>query len=165
MSAMRDRVSAADGQARASDTRPILRNASKTPPLKRIKALAVPPASTDIWICLKANGHIQATGCDARGRKQYRYHARFREVRESTKYHQSYGLTTLKNRHVQIEGSALKFNLEAQRPRPADRQVNEFPPCSLPPTPPDTSRVACVLYPSRCLPDPLVRSELPSGTH
>ena len=57
------------------------------PALKRIKALAIPPAWTDVWICPKANGHIQATGRDARGRKQYRYHARFREVRESTKYH------------------------------------------------------------------------------
>lgn len=52
--------------------------------LERIKALAVPPAWTDVWICAKANGHVQATGRDARGRKQYRYHARFREVREST---------------------------------------------------------------------------------
>jgi len=57
--------------------------------LKRIKALAVPPAWTEVWICPKANGHIQATGRDARGRKQYRYHARFREVRESTKYHRT----------------------------------------------------------------------------
>src|SRR6476661_1381172 len=57
------------------------------PTLKRIKALAVPPAWNDVWICPKANGHIQATGRDARGRKQYRYHARFREVREGTKYH------------------------------------------------------------------------------
>ena len=54
--------------------------------LKRIKSLAVPPAWTDVWICPRANGHIQATGRDARGRKQYRYHARFREVREGTKY-------------------------------------------------------------------------------
>ena len=55
--------------------------------VKRIKALAVPPAWTEVWICPKATGHIQATGRDAKGRKQYRYHARFREVRESTKYH------------------------------------------------------------------------------
>lgn len=55
--------------------------------LKRIRALAIPPAWTDVWICPKATGHIQATGRDAKGRKQYRYHARFREVRESTKYH------------------------------------------------------------------------------
>jgi DNA topoisomerase-1 len=136
--------------------------------LKRIKALAVPPAWTDVWICPKANGHIQATGRDVRGRKQYRYHARFRELRESTKYHRmlafaeglptlrrkvqghlalrglprekvlatvvhllestlirvgsdeyarankSYGLTTLKNRHVEVEGSALKFNFRGK---------------------------------------------------
>src|SRR5207249_436240 len=55
--------------------------------LRRIKSLAIPPAWTDVWVCPKANGHIQATGRDAKGRKQYRYHARFREVRESTKYH------------------------------------------------------------------------------
>jgi DNA topoisomerase I len=54
--------------------------------LKRIKALAVPPAWTDVWICPFSDGHIQATGRDAKGRTQYRYHARFREVRESTKY-------------------------------------------------------------------------------
>jgi hypothetical protein len=54
--------------------------------LKRIKALAIPPAWTDVWICPFADGHIQATGRDAKGRKQYRYHARFRAVRESTKY-------------------------------------------------------------------------------
>ena len=54
--------------------------------LKRIKALAIPPAWTGVWICPFSDGHIQATGRDARGRKQYRYHARFREVRESTKY-------------------------------------------------------------------------------
>jgi DNA topoisomerase I len=136
--------------------------------LKRIKALAVPPAWTDVWICPKANGHIQATGRDARGRKQYRYHARFREVREGTKYHhmlafaeslpgirrrvqehlalrglprekvlativklleatlirvgsdeyartnKSYGLTTLKDRHVEVEGPALKFNFKGK---------------------------------------------------
>jgi DNA topoisomerase-1 len=136
--------------------------------LKRIKELAVPPAWTGVWICPKANGHIQATGRDARGRKQYRYHARFREVRESTKYHhmlafaeslpairrrvqedlalrglprervlatvvhlleatlirvgsdeyartnKSYGLTTLKNRHVEVQGSALRFNFKGK---------------------------------------------------
>src|ERR1700749_2498025 len=54
--------------------------------LKRIKTLVIPPAWTEVWICPFADGHIQATGRDAKGRKQYRYHARFREVRESTKY-------------------------------------------------------------------------------
>ena len=131
--------------------------------LKRIKGLAIPPAWTDVWICPFADGHIQATGRDAKGRKQYRYHARFREVRESTKYehvvafadalpsirekvrdhmslrgmprakvlatvvhllettlirvgnddyakqNNSYGLTTLKNRHVALEGSEVRF--------------------------------------------------------
>jgi DNA topoisomerase I len=131
--------------------------------LRRIKALAVPPAWTDVWICPFADGHIQATGRDAKGRKQYRYHARFREIRESTKYehvvafadaltsireqvrehmalrglprekvlstvvhllettlirvgnddyarqNNSYGLTTLKNRHVAIDGNEVRF--------------------------------------------------------
>jgi DNA topoisomerase I len=131
--------------------------------LKRIKALAIPPAWTDVWICPFANGHIQATGRDAKGRKQYRYHARFREMRESTKYehvvafadvlpsirekvrehmalrglprekvlatvvhllestlirvgnddyakqNNSYGLTTLKNRHVAVDGNEVRF--------------------------------------------------------
>src|SRR5436853_2577099 len=54
--------------------------------LKRIRALAIPPAWTDVWICPRADGHLQATGRDARGRKQYRYHARFRAEREETKY-------------------------------------------------------------------------------
>ena len=54
--------------------------------LDRIRSLAIPPAYTDVWICADPNGHIQATGRDARGRKQYRYHPRFREARDSTKY-------------------------------------------------------------------------------
>jgi DNA topoisomerase I len=53
---------------------------------RRIRSLAIPPAWTDVWICPHADGHIQATGRDARGRKQYRYHKLFREVRERTKY-------------------------------------------------------------------------------
>lgn len=131
--------------------------------LKRIKALAIPPAWTEVWICPFADGHVQATGRDAKGRKQYRYHAHFREVRESTKYehvvafadalptirakvrehmslrglprekvlatvvhllettlirvgndeyaeqNNSYGLTTLKNRHVAIDGNEVRF--------------------------------------------------------
>jgi DNA topoisomerase-1 len=54
--------------------------------LGRIRSLAIPPAWTDVWICNNANGHIQATGRDARGRKQYRYHARWTAVRSQTKY-------------------------------------------------------------------------------
>src|SRR5712692_6201284 len=54
--------------------------------LLRIKRLAIPPAWTDIWICPSPNGHIQAIGRDARGRKQYRYHDRWREFRDENKY-------------------------------------------------------------------------------
>ncbi|HEX2591709.1 MAG TPA: hypothetical protein VHL34_09455, partial [Rhizomicrobium sp.] len=54
--------------------------------LWRIRCLAIPPAWTDVWICPNANGHIQATGFDARGRKQYRYNAEFRALRESAKF-------------------------------------------------------------------------------
>ena len=54
--------------------------------LDRIRMLAIPPAYTHVWICPRADGHIQATGRDAKGRKQYRYHAAFREVRDSAKY-------------------------------------------------------------------------------
>ncbi|MBC5810406.1 MAG: DNA topoisomerase IB [Candidatus Eremiobacteraeota bacterium] len=54
--------------------------------LARIKSIGVPPAYEDVWICPYENGHIQATARDARGRKQYRYHPRWREVRDETKY-------------------------------------------------------------------------------
>jgi DNA topoisomerase-1 len=55
--------------------------------LARIRSLAIPPAWTDVWICPLANGHLQATGRDARDRKQFRYHPRWRAVRDETKYH------------------------------------------------------------------------------
>ena len=55
--------------------------------LSRIKALAIPPAWEDVWICPSPRGHIQATGRDARGRKQYRYHEDFRRMRDETKFH------------------------------------------------------------------------------
>ena len=131
--------------------------------LGRIKSLAIPPAWTDVWICPFRDGHIQATGRDAKGRKQYRYHPQFREVRDSTKYehvvafaemlpairaqvrehmslkglprqkvlatvvhllettlirvgnddyarqNNSYGLTTLKNRHAAVDGNEVRF--------------------------------------------------------
>lgn len=54
--------------------------------LARIRSLAIPPAYTDVWICPRRNGHIQATGRDAKGRKQYRYHPDFREAREAAKF-------------------------------------------------------------------------------
>ena len=131
--------------------------------LKRIRSLVIPPAWTDVWICPSPDGHIQATGRDARGRKQYCYHPQFRELRESTKYERliafaetlpairakvrehmalrglprekvvatvvhllgttlirignddyarqngSYGLTTLKSRHVAVDGAEVRF--------------------------------------------------------
>jgi DNA topoisomerase-1 len=54
--------------------------------LERIRAIGIPPAWTDVWICPIANGHLQATGRDAKGRKQHRYHARWRAVRDENKY-------------------------------------------------------------------------------
>ena len=54
--------------------------------LKRIASLAVPPAYKDVWICVSPRGHLQATGHDARGRKQYRYHPQWRQVRDSAKF-------------------------------------------------------------------------------
>lgn len=59
--------------------------------LDRIRRLAIPPAWTDVWICPDARGHLQATGRDARGRKQHRYHPRWRQVRDETKYHRMIG--------------------------------------------------------------------------
>ncbi|MBT2373014.1 DNA topoisomerase IB [Pseudomonas fluorescens] len=136
--------------------------------IKRINALAVPPAYTDVWICADRHGHLQATGRDARGRKQYRYHPRWREVRDSDKYsrlqafgkalpklrkqleaqvaepgfnrekvlatvillldatlirvgntqyardNRSYGLTTLRTRHVDIKGSEILFQFRGK---------------------------------------------------
>jgi DNA topoisomerase-1 len=131
--------------------------------LNRIKALAIPPAWTQVWICPHEDGHIQATGRDAKGRKQYRYHPRWREVRDASKYdhmlefakalpairerveehmrlpglsrekvlatvvhllettlirvgnddyakqNESFGLTTLQDEHVKVEGAELRF--------------------------------------------------------
>jgi DNA topoisomerase-1 len=64
------------------DGRPV----TDEPTLDRIRKLAIPPAWTDVWICPSARGHIQATGRDAKGRKQYRYHERWRETRDAHKY-------------------------------------------------------------------------------
>ena len=136
--------------------------------LARIRSLAIPPAYADVWVCPDPDGHIQATGRDARGRKQYRYHPRFREVRESAKYehmldfaralpalrarvasdmarrgmgrqkvlatvvhllettmirvgnadyvrqNKSHGLTTLRDRHVTIDGSEVRFRFKGK---------------------------------------------------
>jgi len=71
--------------------------------LQHIRSLVIPPAWTSVWICADPNGHLQAVGRDARGRKQYRYHPRWRETRDSTKYDRmlSFGLSLPKIRsHV-----------------------------------------------------------------
>lgn len=136
--------------------------------LTRIRTLAIPPAWTDVWICKLSYGHLQASGRDARGRKQYRYHARWRKVRDEAKYdrmlefgaalprireqveahlrlpkltrekvlaivtrllettfirvgneeyartNKSFGLTTLKNRHVKVEGAKIRFRFRGK---------------------------------------------------
>lgn len=64
------------------DSRPVRNKAT----LERIRSLVIPPAWENVWICPTGNGHIQAVGRDARGRKQYRYHPRYREVRDEAKY-------------------------------------------------------------------------------
>ena len=66
---------------RSDDGRPVTAAAKE-----RIKALVIPPAWSDVWICAQANGHLQATGRDAKGRKQYRYHDTWREVRDADKF-------------------------------------------------------------------------------
>lgn len=136
--------------------------------LERITSLAIPPAWTDVWICPLPHGHLHATGRDAKGRKQYRYHPHWRAVRDETKYtrmiafahalpriraqvkhdlalpglpqekvlatvvrllettlirvgneeyaktNRSYGLTTLRNRHVDIAGATLRFHFRGK---------------------------------------------------
>jgi DNA topoisomerase-1 len=136
--------------------------------LARIRSLAIPPAWRSVWICGDPNGHIQAIGQDERGRKQYRYHPKFREVRDGAKFdhmmvfaealpalrrrvstdmaarglgrakvlatvvhllestmigvgnsayakeNKSYGLTTLLNRHVKVEGEEIRFHFKGK---------------------------------------------------
>ncbi len=136
--------------------------------LRRVKALAIPPAYTDVWICADPRGHLQATGRDAKGRKQYRYHSRWREIRDETKYgrmidfgealpairqrvdrnlaqrglprekllatvvrllettlirvgneeyarvNESFGLTTLRDNHVDVEGATVRFSFRGK---------------------------------------------------
>src|SRR5215208_5292683 len=72
---------------RNGDDRPI----SDAAVIERIRALGIPPAWKDVWICPDPLGHLQATGTDAAGRKQYRYHPRWREVRDETKYDRMIG--------------------------------------------------------------------------
>jgi DNA topoisomerase I len=140
----------------------------------RINRLAIPPAYRDVWICPSPNGHLQATGRDDRGRKQYRYHERWREVRDENKYEKmvlfahalpkirrrinkdlalpslprkkvlatvvqllegtfirvgneeyakdnnSFGLTTMQNRHIDVEGAKLRFRFRGKSGRAHD---------------------------------------------
>ncbi len=79
--------------------------------LQRIRSLAIPPAWNDVWICPKNNGHIQATGRDSKGRKQYRYHTQWRNVRDENKYDRviAFGkaLPSIRkrtDRHLRLEG-------------------------------------------------------------
>ena len=75
---------------------------SDTTTLERIRKLAIPPAWTQVWICPEPSGHIQATGVDARNRKQYRYHLHWNDVRSETKFHRLYefgkGLPAMRQR-------------------------------------------------------------------
>jgi DNA topoisomerase-1 len=146
--------------------------------LARIRALAIPPAWTGVWICRTSRGHLQATGRDARGRKQYRYHAAWRRVRDETKYHRmvefgralprirravdrdlrrrralsrdrvvaaivrlldttnirvgndeyarenrSFGLTTMRERHVSVHGARIAFRFRGKGGRLHDVDV------------------------------------------
>ena len=147
--------------------------------LKRIAALVIPPAWTDVWICPSPLGHLQATGRDARGRKVYRYHQRWQEVRDATKFHRmvafgealpvirqrvsedlgrrglprkkvlatvvrlleethlrigneeyvrengSFGLTTLRNQHLDISGSTLRFHFLGKSSKYHDVDVRD----------------------------------------
>src|ERR1700704_6045288 len=147
--------------------------------LLRIKRLAIPPAWTDVWICPSPNCHIQATGRDARHRKQYLYHERWREVRDENKYdriiafgkalpkirrrvardlklpglprekvlatvvqllertfirigneeyareNKSFGLTTMKDRHVEVKGSKLRFRFRGKSGRDHEVDVTD----------------------------------------
>jgi DNA topoisomerase I len=80
--------------------------------LERIRSLVIPPAWTDVWICPSPQGHLQATGRDAKGRKQYRYHPRWREFRDQTKYDRmvafAHTLPRIRRRtlrHLQMSGT------------------------------------------------------------
>ena len=97
--------------------------------IKRIKSLAIPPAWTDVWICTDRRGHLQATGRDVRGRKQYRYHPRWREIRDAVKYDRmlafAQALPRIRRRtdeHLELSGmprEKVRTASFARRARPA----------------------------------------------
>src|SRR5439155_7363123 len=83
---------------------------------QRIRALAIPPAWTDVWICPNPLGHLQATGRDARGRKQYRYHPRWREVRDEVKYGRLITFAqALPRIRAKVAGHLLRQNLPREK--------------------------------------------------
>jgi len=160
---------------RRPDGRPVTSRAD----LKRIRALAIPPAWKDVWICRDPRGHLQATGRDARGRKQYRYHPNWRATRDETKFdrmsafaaalphirartaadvarpglprekvlatvvqllekslirvgndeyakaNRSFGLTTLRDQHVHVNGSILRFEFRGKGGKDHSVDVND----------------------------------------
>lgn len=84
--------------------------------LDRIRKLVIPPAWTNVWICPYANGHIQATGLDARGRKQYRYHTRWSTLRNETKFHRLYEFgKALPRLRLQVEKDLATRDLNQRR--------------------------------------------------
>lgn len=84
--------------------------------MERIKKLAIPPAWTNVWICRLDNGHIQATGLDVRGRKQYRYHALWNVLRNETKFHRLYEFgKALPQIRLQIEKDLAGRELTQQK--------------------------------------------------
>jgi len=149
------------------------------PTLDRIRSLAIPPAWKNVWICPQPTGHLQAVGRDARGRKQYRYHSRYREIRDQVKFDRmlffgsalpkirrrirrdlglkgipkqkivaavvrlldqtgarigndeykrangSFGLTTLRNKHVEIHGAELHFHFRGKSGQEQDLNVSD----------------------------------------
>jgi DNA topoisomerase-1 len=148
--------------------------------LRRVRSLAIPPAWRDVWICPSAHGHLQATGRDARGRKQYRYHPRWRAARDETKYarlvpfaralpalrarvdadlarpglcrekvlatvvrllettfirvgneayarsNKSFGLTTMRGRHVDVRGARMRFDFRGKSGRRHEVDVTDL---------------------------------------
>jgi len=85
--------------------------------LERIQRLAIPPAYVDVWICPLASGHLQATGRDARGRKQYRYHADWRLARDANKFERmmDFGLALPRIRQQVAHDLALRVSDKPQR--------------------------------------------------
>ena len=85
--------------------------------LARIKSLVIPPAWEDVWICPDARGHLQATGRDAKGRKQYRYHPRWREIRDETKYDRMIGFAQ------SLRGIRRRAQADLRRPKMGREKV------------------------------------------